>query len=188
FGRGGVRGGVDFLRLERAGAAGNDVEGILRGDADAEDVAHHPVVGQRFWPHRIDLEARRLDGGLGLCGRGLLEQLLRDAETREQYEQQQPDEKITSPPHASTSIRKERQYTTGVPRIKHGLWLMADGMGRMARPSTLAISHQPLAILAAPALLVLWAAAGPAAHDIPNDVTVQTFLKPEGQRLPLLRR
>jgi HupE / UreJ protein len=52
----------------------------------------------------------------------------------------------------------------------------------------MAISHQPLAILAAAALLVLWAAAGPAAHDIPNDVTVQTFLKPEGQRLRLLVR
>ena len=30
--------------------------------------------------------------------------------------------------------------------------------------------------------------AAPAAHDIPNDVTVQTFLKPEGQRLRLLVR
>ena len=31
-------------------------------------------------------------------------------------------------------------------------------------------------------------AAAPPAHDIPNDVTVQTFLKPEGQRLRLLVR
>jgi hypothetical protein len=37
-------------------------------------------------------------------------------------------------------------------------------------------------------LFVLWAAATPVAHDIPNDVTVQTFLKPEGQRLRLLVR
>ena len=36
-------------------------------------------------------------------------------------------------------------------------------------------------------LLALGGAA-PAAHDIPNDVTVQTFLKPEGQRLRLLVR
>jgi hypothetical protein len=35
---------------------------------------------------------------------------------------------------------------------------------------------------------VLWASASPAAHDIPNDVTVQTFLKPDGQRLRLLVR
>jgi hypothetical protein len=38
------------------------------------------------------------------------------------------------------------------------------------------------------ALLVIAASAGPAAHDIPNDVTVQTLLKPEGQTLRLLVR
>jgi hypothetical protein len=38
------------------------------------------------------------------------------------------------------------------------------------------------------ALLVIAASSGPAAHDIPNDVTVQTFLKPEGQTLRLLVR
>ena len=36
-------------------------------------------------------------------------------------------------------------------------------------------------------ILALFAAA-PSAHDIPNDVTVQTFLKPEGPRLRLLVR
>ena len=36
--------------------------------------------------------------------------------------------------------------------------------------------------------LIFVYAAAPAAHDIPNDVTVQTFLKPEGQRLRLLVR
>jgi HupE / UreJ protein len=48
--------------------------------------------------------------------------------------------------------------------------------------------RQPLAIAALAALLVCLAPARPAAHDIPNDVTVQTFLKPEGQRLRLLVR
>jgi hypothetical protein len=38
------------------------------------------------------------------------------------------------------------------------------------------------------ALVVLAAGATLAAHDIPNDVTVQTLLKPEGQRLRLLVR
>lgn len=37
-------------------------------------------------------------------------------------------------------------------------------------------------------LLVLAWPASPSAHDIPNDVTVQTFLKPEGQRLRLVVR
>src|SRR5262249_47061830 len=39
-----------------------------------------------------------------------------------------------------------------------------------------------------PALLVLAWSAVPRAHDIPNDVTVQTFVKPEGARLRLLVR
>src|ERR1035437_7795019 len=38
------------------------------------------------------------------------------------------------------------------------------------------------------ATLVFAPSAGLLAHDIPNDVTVQTFLKPEGQRLRLLLR
>ncbi len=36
-------------------------------------------------------------------------------------------------------------------------------------------------------LLLVWPAV-PSAHDIPNDVTVQTFLKPDGQRLRLVVR
>jgi hypothetical protein len=52
-----------------------------------------------------------------------------------------------------------------------------------------ALSLQPSALLAAfVALLVLAGSAVPAAHDIPNDVTVHTFLKPEGQRLRLVVR
>jgi hypothetical protein len=38
------------------------------------------------------------------------------------------------------------------------------------------------------ALLVIWALAPARAHDIPSDVTVQAFLKPEGRRLRLLVR
>jgi hypothetical protein len=44
-----------------------------------------------------------------------------------------------------------------------------------------------LPLVAAAALLFAWQAR-PAAHDIPNDVTVRTFVKPEGQRLRLLVR
>jgi hypothetical protein len=45
-----------------------------------------------------------------------------------------------------------------------------------------------MAVAAALAALVFCWAARVAAHDIPNDVTVQTLLKPEGQRLRLLVR
>jgi hypothetical protein len=56
-----------------------------------------------------------------------------------------------------------------------------------------AISHQPLAMVAVlsaalVALLVSVGGATLAAHDIPNDVTIQTFLKPEAQRLRLVVR
>jgi len=42
------------------------------------------------------------------------------------------------------------------------------------------------AVLAA--ALVCALPSSPAAHEIPNDVTIQSFLKPEGQRLHLLVR
>src|SRR4051812_41928035 len=45
-----------------------------------------------------------------------------------------------------------------------------------------------LRLAALAALFVLAVAAGPSAHEIPNDVTVQSFVKPEGQRLRLLVR
>src|SRR5207248_4457992 len=54
-----------------------------------------------------------------------------------------------------------------------GLWLR-----QMVCPGAIAVA----------ALLVLSASAAVRAHDIPNDVTVQTFLKPEGQHLRLLVR
>src|SRR4051812_24960068 len=38
------------------------------------------------------------------------------------------------------------------------------------------------------AAFALFSPARPSAHDIPNDVTIQSFFKPEGQRLRLLIR
>src|SRR2546426_9308026 len=49
------------------------------------------------------------------------------------------------------------------------------------------MKHSVTAALAAAALLLSWTAA-PAAHDVPSDVRIQVFLKPEGQRLRLLVR
>jgi hypothetical protein len=51
-----------------------------------------------------------------------------------------------------------------------------------------AISCQPSAIFGLAALIAVAASAPMRAHDIPNDVTVQTFVKPEGTRLRLLVR
>jgi hypothetical protein len=83
-------------------------------------------------------------------------------------------------------------YPLVVKKRINGSRLMAHGDGRWRRPSTQTISHQPSAMTvcaaALVALLVLVHGAPLAAHDIPNDVTVQTFLKPEGRQLRLLVR
>lgn len=77
-----------------------------------------------------------------------------------------------------------------------GSGLRAQGYGRWSRPFATALSPQPLALFppsaqtaaAVLALLVFVGSAIPAAHDIPNDVTIQTLLKPEGLRLRLAVR
>jgi hypothetical protein len=53
------------------------------------------------------------------------------------------------------------------------------------RLKSLALAILPAALVA---LIVLVGSALPSAHDIPNDVTVQTFLKPDGQTLRLVVR
>jgi hypothetical protein len=64
-----------------------------------------------------------------------------------------------------------------------------DEPGRRGLPGLLAISHQPLAIaVAALTAVLVFLSAVLAAHDIPNDVTVQVFVKPDGPTLRLLVR
>ncbi len=73
-----------------------------------------------------------------------------------------------------SSIRDAKVYYPAVEKKR------LNGSGRRAR-----------GCLAAVALIAVFLAAwraNPSAHDIPNDVTVQTFLKPEGQRLRLAVR
>ena len=71
-------------------------------------------------------------------------------------------------------------------KLRQGLGLRAQGWVRQG-PN--ALSPQPSALFAAfVALWVVLGSAVPAAHDIPNDVTIQTFLKPEGPRLRLVVR
>ena len=68
---------------------------------------------------------------------------------------------------------------------------MADGLGPMTGTLVarlVAVSRQPLAVSVLLALLVAGGTAPVSAHDIPNDVTIHTFFKPEGQRLRVLVR
>src|ERR1051325_4405964 len=67
--------------------------------------------------------------------------------------------------------------------------MLPGAPGRLDFQETLMTRKQAIAtfFVAVVALLLRWQAA-PAAHDIPTDVTIQTFLKPDGQRLHLLVR
>src|SRR5579872_6340856 len=104
------------------------------------------MIGQRFGPHGINFEARRLDGG----GFGLpAENAGADAERNDRGEKCCPD--IEVPFHV------EILYQTRLNCMRL-------------------------------VFIVLAAALAAQAHDIPNDVTLQAFLKPEGQRLRLLVR
>src|ERR1700750_287239 len=49
-------------------------------------------------------------------------------------------------------------------------------------------SRSTLGLLTVIAAQVFWLSTAPRAHEIPNDVTIQVFFKPEGQRLRLLLR
>src|SRR5262249_8356575 len=189
-----IRGGINLLRLERAGAAMNDVDVIVLVDADADDVAEYPVVRHRLRPHRIDFEARRLRAALGLRFGRLLEQMLPDAQRREQRNQRASNDDVARPFHRPPSMAAH-SILPRVTKTRHGSWPMAKGIWSMA-DGTLshlpyAISHQPSAIFSlalAVALLALAGSAPARAHDIPNDVTVQTFVKPDGSRLRVLVR
>jgi len=74
-----------------------------------------------------------------------------------------------------------------------GLGPRAQGFGRSIQIPAAALSSQPLALaigrrIVAVVALVLLAGAPAFGHDIPADVTVHTFLKPEGPRLRLVVR
>ena len=58
----------------------NDVDVILAVDADADRIAEHPMIRQRFRPERIDLEPRRLHRRVHLGRGGFLEQSLAESE------------------------------------------------------------------------------------------------------------
>ena len=71
----------------------------------------------------------------------------------------------------------------------HGSGLRAQG--KWIRDVASALSPRPSALIRLALLIGLLAAvsvAVPAAHDIPNDVTVQVLVRPEGQRLRVLVR
>src|SRR5437868_5686581 len=80
----------------------------------------------------------------------------------------------------------------GVGKVRHGLWLMADGFrsilaGRRRGHRPHAIGREASAMFAV-ALVIAGARAALMAHDIPADVTVQAFAKPDGNRLRLIVR
>src|SRR5262252_480344 len=115
--------------------------------------------------------------------------MLPDAQRREQRNQRASNDDVARPFHRPPSMAAHSILPL-VTKTRHGSWLMADGNGSTDQRLN-AIRHQPSAILSgalAVALLALAASAPLRAHDIPNDVTVQTFVKPEGATLRVLVR
>src|SRR5499427_562134 len=115
--------------------------------------------------------------------------MLPDAQRREQRNQRASNDDVARPFHRPPSMAAHSILPL-VTKTRHGSWLMADANGS-ADQRLNAIRHQPSAILSgalAVALLALAASAPLRAHDIPNDVTVQTFVKPEGATLRVLAR
>ncbi len=53
-----------LLVVEQGARTMDDPDMIVLVDRDAGDLAENPIVGQRFWPERLDLEARNV---LGSC-------------------------------------------------------------------------------------------------------------------------
>ena len=76
----------------------DDPEVILRVDAEADRLAHDPMIGQRLGPHRIDFELRRGDHVLRLR----VERALADAERDERDHERGANQKITSAIHLRT--------------------------------------------------------------------------------------
>ncbi|MBI3490354.1 MAG: HupE/UreJ family protein [Acidobacteria bacterium] len=76
---------------------------------------------------------------------------------------------------------------TGRQACGQGGGLRAKGWGRRLQRSTAALSPQPLALPLA-LLIALLAAARVTAHDIPNEVSIHVFVKPDGQHLRVVVR
>src|SRR4051812_8546190 len=116
--------------------------------------------------------------------------MLPDAQRREQRDQRASNDDVARLSHRTSSMAAH-SILPGVRKTRQGSGLRADGFRKIAggRSRLSALSAQPSALFAlAVALLVLAASAPLRAHDIPNDVTIQTFFKPEATRLRLLVR
>src|SRR5262249_30329540 len=132
----------------------------------ADGHAEQPVVGQRFRPQRIDFEHRRLDRrpGPGLA----VEHRLAGREHGQHRDERRTDDEIAP-------------ALCGFHRVP---LLVVSSLARMLDAGKLLVNW-----LAAPLLALLLALPACAiAHDIPTDVLVNAFVKPEGQRLRLLVR
>ncbi len=105
--RGRIRGRVDLFLLERR-AAMNDVDVILRVDADADRVAKQPVVAHGLGPHRVDLELRRHHLAGGLSG-GARERSLPDGEDRQERHERAPNQEL-SRLHAASGMGESIQF------------------------------------------------------------------------------
>ena len=79
---------------------------ILPVDADADRLAHHPVIRERLGKRRIHLESRRLDESvLRLRFGRTFQRLLQNAKRHERHDKAAADEEIPTGGHRSSLIR-----------------------------------------------------------------------------------
>src|SRR5262249_44295972 len=140
--------GSPFVVVETPGAAMDDPDIVLLVDPDADSPAEQPVVGKRFWPQRIDHEARRLHRRALRFGLALQDRLA-DAQARDGRHQRRArdefapkldhgrlpltprlraDERLRHAPHLVAAIIGDR---TGLVRAIGGL--LTYSFGRESR-------------------------------------------------------
>ncbi len=79
---------------QSAGAAIDDPDVVVGIGPDSDGLSEHPMIGKRFWPHRVHFEARRLHAAFGLRGGRPVEHSLTDSECGEDCEKTGTDEEI----------------------------------------------------------------------------------------------
>src|SRR5262249_11350302 len=168
------------IEVPRIVAAMDDPDLILFVDAEPDRLSEDPVVRHRLGPEGIDLELRHHHLAVGLSDRLLLEQVLADAQHGQQDDQCRADHAIARQSHVSFPLHAKRMRWMSVLRRQYTLSRLP------VKPFLRRLRRGARVVLAAALLVSL--CTNVAAHEIPGDVAIQAWLKPEGQRLRLLVR
>src|SRR5258706_22363 len=157
-----------FVDMQPSGAAMDDPDVVLIVDPHADGPAEQPVIRQRLGPQRIDFEHRRLDRRSRGRGPVFQESLAGSEHGQGRHERRTDYEIAPSLPASPLLPPLAVSCAAAMPDAREILVHLLRAL--------------PLAALA------LATPSGAQAHEIPTDVMVGAFVKPEGQRLRLLVR